>query len=337
MASRNGAHDGADAKLHPPRRAFRTMNPPAPIPAHTPRWGLCCQFLDSPIRFRTATHRYVSSLEPRAGRAYLTAIARDNAAALAAAVVRCNELDIGAFRINSQILPLATHPVSGYRLTDLDDDGSITAAFRAAGQRAQVLDIRLSFHPDQFVVLNSEHPRVVSASVEEMRSQAEVAALVCADVLTLHAGSSAGGLPDALERLERGIELLDGPARARVALENDDRRFAPASLLPLCERLGVPLVYDVHHHRCNPDELDVTEATERAAATWRGREPHFHISSPRAGWGGGDTRPHADYVTAHDFPAAWRTHRLTIDVEAKAKERAVMALRDEVRGAYIPA
>ena len=161
--------------------------------------------------------------------------------------------------------------------------------------------------------------------------------LVGADVLTLHAGSSAGGLPDALERLERGIELLDGPARERLALENDDRRFAPASLLPLCERLGVPLVYDVHHHRCNPDALDVTEATERAAATWRGREPHFHISSPRAGWGGGDTRPHADYVTADDFPDAWRSRRLTIDVEAKAKERAVMALRDTVRVAHIPA
>jgi UV DNA damage endonuclease len=234
------------------------------------RLGLCCQFLDAPIHFRTATHRYVSSLAHEAGRGYLTAIARDNAAALAAAMDRCRVLGIGAFRINSQILPLATHPVSGYTLPDLDRDGAIAHAFRAAGALARAYDVRLSFHPDQFVVLNSETPRVVAASVDEMRAQGEIATLVGADVLTLHAGSSAGGLEASLERLERGIEQLTHAARARIALENDDRRFGPAVLLPLCERLGIPLVYDVHHHRCNPDVLDVADATHRAAATWGG-------------------------------------------------------------------
>lgn len=292
------------------------------------RLGLCCQFLDAPIRFRTATHRYVSSLEPAAGRAYLAAIARDNATALADAVEQCRTLGIGAFRINSQILPLATHPVTGYVLADLDPDGTIAAGFQAAGALARRYDVRLSFHPDQFVVLSSETPRVVASSVDEMRAQGAIAALVGADVLTLHAGSSAGGLEAALDRLERGIEQLAPDARTRLALENDDRRFSPASLLPLCERLEIPLVYDVHHHRCNPDTLDVADATHRAAATWGDREPHFHISSPRAGWDGGDPRPHADYVIPTDFPDAWRDQRFTVDVEAKAKERAVIALRD---------
>jgi len=291
------------------------------------RWGLCCQFLDSPIRFRSATHRYVATLQPDVRRAYLTSISRDNAAALGAAVRRCAELGIGAFRINSQILPLATHPVSGYRLEDLDDDGSIAAAFLEAGALARAADVRLSFHPDQFVVLNSEQERVVVSSVTEMEAQARVAELIGADVLTLHAGGAAGGIPAALERLERGIARLPEPARARLALENDDRSFTPSMLLPLCERLGVPLVYDVHHHRCNPDSLDVEEASHRAAATWKGREPYFHVSSPRAGIDGGDLRPHADYVNPGDVPEVWRTMRLTVDVEAKAKERAVLALR----------
>jgi len=296
-------------------------------PSHI-RWGLCCQFLDAPIKFRTATHRYVASLEHTAGREYLATIARDNAAALTQAMEQCRELGIGAFRINSQILPLATHPDSGYELESLDGDGSIAESFRAAGALAARHDVRLSFHPDQFVVLNSETPRVVASSLEEMRLQGAIAALVGADVLTLHAGSSAGGLEASLERLERGIELLSAPARERVALENDDRRFSPDTLLPLCERLGIPLVYDVHHHRCNPDALDVDDATHRAAATWGRREPHFHISSPRSGWDAGDARPHADYVMPTDFPDAWHGQRFTVDVEAKAKERAVIALRD---------
>ena len=81
-------------------------------------------------------------------------------------VRQCDLLGIGAFRVNSQILPLATHPASGYRLPDLDEDGSITAAFQRAGRLASDLDVRLSFHPDQFVVLNSERPEVVTMTTD---------------------------------------------------------------------------------------------------------------------------------------------------------------------------
>jgi UV DNA damage endonuclease len=293
------------------------------------RWGLCCQFLDAPIRFRTATHRYVATLDPADRREYLRAIARANARALLDAIERCVELGIGAFRINSQILPLTTHPVTGYRLSDIDDDGSIVAAFSTAGERASAAGIRLSFHPDQFVVLNSEQERVVSSSLAEMEAQVAIAAVVGADVLTLHGGGMAGGVAAALVRLERGIERLDAASRARIALENDERCFTPEVLLAFCERLGVPFVYDVHHHRCLPDTLDAETASGRAAATWNGREPYFHLSSPRDGWDG-PCRPHADFVDPRDFPDAWRSMDLNVDVEAKAKERAVLALRDAI-------
>jgi len=296
------------------------------------RWGLCCQFLDAPIRFRAATHRYVWGLEPVARREYLAGIARDNALALLAAVSECRRLGIGAFRINSQILPLSTHPESGYRLAGIDPDGTTEALFRQAGEAARAADLRLSFHPDQFVVLNSEREPVVASSVGELEYQAAVAELVGGDVIVFHGGSTAGGRDTALERLERGIERLSERARVRAALENDDGQYAPADLLPLCRRLGIPLVYDVHHHRCRPDGLSVEEATLAAAETWTGREPYSHISSPRDGWDAGNPRPHADYVDPADWPEAWGGVRMTVDVEAKGKERAVTALMGAVGG-----
>jgi UV DNA damage endonuclease len=125
---------------------------------------------------------------------------------------------------------------------------------------------------------------------------------------------------------------LSPRARNRLALENDDRLFTPADLLPFCERVALPLVYDAHHHRCKADDLPVAEATARAAATWGRREPYFHISSPRAGWGGGDPRPHADYIDVSDVPESWLQMSATVDVEAKAKERAVLKVMEEVRG-----
>lgn len=300
------------------------MRPPTGI-----RWGLCCQFLDRDIRFRTATHRYVSGLAPDERQRYLADIVRANAAALRDAVEACAAMGVGAFRINSQVAPLATHPESGYALEALDAPDaaeSLADAYRAAGARARALDVRLSFHPDQFVVLNSEREDVVRSSVAELEMQAGLAGLVGADVICLHAGGAAGGVPAALDRLERGIDLLSDAARTRLAIENDDRSFGPRDLAPMCARTGVPMIYDAHHHRCQPDGLDVAEATALAIPTWGAREPYFHLSSPRDGWDARNPRPHADYIVPADFPDAWRALRLTVDVEAKDKERAVLRL-----------
>lgn len=284
------------------------------------RWGLCCQFVDAPIKFRSATHRYVSGLANAERQAYLTAIALANAESLSAAVEECHRLGIGAFRITSQILPLITHPVSGYALT-----AEIENAYRAAGVVAKARGIRLSFHPDQFVVLNSIRPEVVDSAIRELAAQAHIAELIGADTITLHGGGAVGGRDAALDRLCQGVERLGDRARSRLALENDDRVFSVADLLPVCGATGVPLVYDVHHHRCHPDGLTVEQATELAVDTWAGREPYFHISSPRDRKG--DPRPHADYIAARDIPAVWHTLDVTVDVEAKAKERAILRLR----------
>jgi UV DNA damage endonuclease len=52
-----------------------------------------------------------------------------------------------------------------------------------------------------------------------------------------------------------------------LTLENDDISYTVSDLLPVCDKLAIPLVYDVHHHRCNPDGLPVEEATQLPEAT----------------------------------------------------------------------
>ena len=78
-----------------------------------------------------------------------------NAESLLAALRYCAEHAIGCFRIPSSILPIKTHPEAGYRVDDLPDAASIIETFRRCGDFAAEQDIRTSFHPDQFVVLNS--------------------------------------------------------------------------------------------------------------------------------------------------------------------------------------
>jgi UV DNA damage endonuclease len=297
------------------------------------RLGLCCAFVEQPIRFRRTTARYVTGLRSGERHPFLRHIALDNAQALALAVDWCAAHGIGAFRVNSEILPVATHPQVGYRLDELEGTGEITKAFADAGAHAKRGGVRLSFHPDQFVVPGSSREDVTRSSLAELEHQASVAEIIGAEQLTLHGGGAQGGKPAALDRLRRNLARLSPRARERIALENDDRVYTVLDLLPLCREEGIPLVYDVHHHRCNPDGLSVEEATLEAARTWGKREPWAHLSSPKGGWRSDDPRQHADFIRPPDVPACWVGRRMTVDVEAKAKELAVLRLAEWLRTA----
>jgi len=299
------------------------------------RFALCCLFREEPIRFRRATARGLNGLDRREQLERLSRIALDNAGALMESLDACRGLGFGGFRINSQILPLRTHPEVGYRLRDLPSAHAVIDGFercRAYGDRH---GIRRTFHPDQFVLLSSPREDVTRSSLDELRCQAEVSALVGADVINIHAGGAYGSKEAALDRLMRALEALPDPIRGRLTLENDDRIYTPSDLLPVCARTGIPLIYDVHHHRCLPDGLSVEECTDRALESWMdGREPLVHLSSPRGGWDGPDPRRHADFIDPADFPDHWTslTRPLTVEVEAKAKELAVRKLLADLAG-----
>ncbi len=254
-----------------------------------------------------------------------------NAQALWRAYEFCAGAGIGCFRINSQILPLKTHPQAGYQVEELPDGKKIIAALRACGDLLRQRSLRASFHPDQFVVLNSPNPQTVANSISEIEYQAEVAQWVGVDVINIHAGGGYGDKESALERFVQGVSRLSPAARERLTVENDDRTYTPSELLPVCRQLKLPLVYDVHHHRCLPDELDIKDVTDAAISTWN-REPLFHLSSPIGGWQGKHPNRHHDYIDFTDFPDYWLnlTAGITIEVEAKAKELAVLRLKGDL-------
>ncbi len=310
------------------RRVVRSL--PAQ-PLSSLRLGLCCQFAEHPVRFRTTTATSLLKLERPARLHKLSELCRANAASLLAALTFCHEHGIGCFRVSSKIWPLKTHPDVGYEIADLPEAEEIAAAFRRCGAFAVCHGLRVCFHPDQFVVLNSPREDVVRKSLAELEYQAEVAAWIGADVINIHAGGGYGDKVAALATFERSLDRLSDAVRTRLTLENDDTVYTPADLLPICHAAGLPLVYDVHHHRCLRDAMTVEEATAAAFATWA-REPLFHISSPIEGWQGAWPRRHHDYIDLADFPDAWRQLPMTIEVEAKAKELAVLRLRKELTG-----
>ncbi|MDD9301949.1 MAG: UV DNA damage repair endonuclease UvsE [Desulfobacter sp.] len=294
------------------------------------RFGLCCVFKEHPIKFRRTTASYLARFSEEEQKKRLARLCAENAQSLARALDFCQKNNIGSFRINSQILPLKTHPDMGYDIGDLPGSQELIRAFKACGEFSLTHDIRTTFHPDQFIVLSSPRPDVVQRSVSDLEYQAQVAEWVNADVINIHAGGVYGDKPSAISRLMKTIDTLSDPIRKRLTLENDDKSYSPHDLLPVCRDLKIPLVYDVHHHRCLPDGLAVETATQRALDTWN-REPLFHLSSPKNGWDGPSPGKHHDFIDPNDLPRHWIPMDITVEIEAKAKEIAVKQLMADLK------
>jgi UV DNA damage endonuclease len=275
---------------------------------------------------------------------------------LEAVLAYCEANDIRMYRMATALAPYASHPdLPQFR----DAPARCAERLAAVGARARAAGIRLSTHPGQYTVLNSEDDAVQRLAVEELEVQAEVLdgmGLGPEAVVVLHVGGAAGGKAAALERFRRGFERLSDAARARLVIENDDRTFSLSDVLRLSERIGRPVVWDILHHHCNdPDRIPDRQALEPALATWpHGVTPKIHYSTPKTAVEERrrrvgrrverrlvlpQPRAHADTIDAIAFErfVTETAAGLEFDVmlEAKAKDVALLALRAalEARGA----
>jgi UV DNA damage endonuclease len=160
------------------------------------------------------------------------------------------------------------------------------AELAAFGRKARELDIRLSFHPSQYVLLNSPDPALTKKSIWDFASQAEMLDRMGQDdhaVMVTHVGGVYGDHESARARWIEGWEQCPDHVKRRLVLENDDIRFSAADVLWIHERTGVRLIFDYQHFWClNPERLEIRPTLERFLATWpEGVRPKIHFSSPR--------------------------------------------------------
>jgi len=258
---------------------------------------------------------------------------------------------IGMYRMTASLAPYATHPDLPQFHGQLDEAREELAAL---GARARELDVRLSSHPGQYVVLNSEDPAVREAAIRDLELQAglmDAMGLGPEAVVVLHVGGAAGGHAAGMDRFLAGFERLSERARERLVIENDDRTYALGHVLALHERTGLRVVWDILHHHCNdPEGIPDREALERALATWpAGVTPKVHYSTPKTAveerrkrvgrrversWVLPQLRAHADMIDPIAFEHFLRDTAAGYDfdvmLEAKAKDLALLRLRDQL-------
>jgi len=259
---------------------------------------------------------------------------------------------IRMYRMSSDIAPYATHPDMPQFHGMIQESAAELQAF---GAKAKRLNIRLSFHPSQFVVLNSPDLKLVEKSIWDLSSQAEMLDLMDLGpeaVLVIHVGGTYGDRQASAARWVETWKILPEPVRRRLVLEHDDIRFSAADVLWIHEHTGVRLVFDHQHFWClNPEGLELRPTVEAILRTWpQDEQPKIHFSSPRTElrqvkrtdrktrkstmvnvapvWTG-----HADFCNPFEFITFMRTvDNLEFDVmlEAKVKDLALIRLRPDL-------
>ncbi|WP_175578932.1 UV DNA damage repair endonuclease UvsE [Croceibacterium ferulae] len=190
---------------------------------------------------------------------------------------------IDMYRLSSDIAPYATHPDMPQFHSMVADSN---AELRAFGKKAKDLGIRLSFHPSQYVLLNSPDPELTAKSIWDLSSQAEMLDRMELDdeaVMITHVGGVYGDPEASRARWIEGWNKCPEHVQRRLVLENDDIRFSAADALWIHERTGVRLVFDYQHFWClNPERLEIRDTFEKFINTWpEGCRPKMHFSSPR--------------------------------------------------------
>ncbi|OMP66144.1 UV DNA damage repair endonuclease UvsE [Domibacillus epiphyticus] len=246
--------------------------------------------------------------------------------------------DIAFFRLSSKLIPLANHP----DLPEWNYIKPLKDVFRSIRSYLNSHPhMRLDFHPEHFVVLNTPNGDVFKSSVRTLHMHKLLLIGMGIDPehrCVIHVG---GGYKDKEKALEQFVNNWgDVPVSLQnmIMLENDDKTFSMRDTLYLCEKLGVPFVFDYHHHLANhEDGVKWEEEWSRAVNTWKySKLPvKVHMSSPKSEK---DFRAHADFIDIRRFldflhHVKGSVDNLDVMIEAKQKDEALFSLMKDLKEA----
>ena len=266
------------------------------------------------------------------GLPYASELALSNVKAMRRVIEWNNQHDISVYRMTSCLFPW----VSEYEISDLPDYEEIVSVMQSAGQLAMSRGQRLSFHPGQFCVLASPTEHVVLNAANELNKHAEMMDLMGlprspAAKINIHVGGAYGEHDKALTRFcDNATKHLTDSAMSRLTVENDDKPnvFSTKMLYDgVFKRIGIPIVFDSHHHELGPQDIDYHDAFHLARSTWPvGVKQQCHHSNSKRNY----EDPKAPKVSHSSWfytPFEYYGKDVDVVLECKAKELALFKYR----------
>jgi UV DNA damage endonuclease len=281
---------------------------------------------------KTMTFATYQKRDKKEREAQLLAITKNNLERTLRVLHYCIAHELPLYRMSSSIVPLATHPEAAW-----DYLKKTKQECKEIEKLVKKYNIRTSMHPNQYTLFTSPRPEVTVNAVKDMQYHYDLLkgmGIEDRSYINIHVGGAYGDKETALERFYENIKMLPPDVKKRMTLENDDKTFTTEETLEVCEKEGVPFMFDYHHYKANPGDTPLEELLPRFVQTWKntGRPPKVHLSSPKDEKA---YRSHHDFVSLDYVLPFFKmvsefTGELDVMIEAKQKDRAALQLISEL-------
>lgn len=228
-------------------------------------------------------------------------------------------------RISSDVIPFASHPVC-----QVDWRHFYADRLKAIGAIIRKNRMRISMHPDQFVLINSPKEEIFQNSVAELVYHAQLMdslGLGPSHKIQIHVGGVYDDRQASIERFISRYKLLPPVVRKRLVVENDHRLYSLADCLIISKRTGLPVLLDVFHHKCLNQGESVATALRKSAATWKQRDglPMVDYSSQKPH---GRLGSHVESINVRDFSDFIKSSgRKDFDIMLEIKDKEKSAVK----------
>lgn len=237
------------------------------------------------------------------------------------------------FRISSAIVPFASHPVCTF-----DWVKHFAAELDRIGAFIKKHHMRISMHPDQFVVINSPREDVVKRSLAEIQYHGDLLDalnLGPSSKIQIHVGGVYNNKDEAMQRFIHAYKNLPCQIKKRLVIENDDRSYSFSDCLSISNRTHIPVLFDVFHHQCHNRGETIMEAFLSAQKTWKKRDGTLMVDYSNQQRGAVKGK-HAETIDANQFREFVHQTRaydydcmLEIKDKEKSAEKALAIVRKE--------
>jgi len=241
--------------------------------------------------------------------------------------------DIHFYRLTSRLIPLANHE----ELLDWDYMKPLQGMLREVGDFAKKHEMRIDFHPDHFVLINSLQENILKNAIKTLKLHYLLLKGMGIDSThrcVMHVGGNYKETEKSLERFIDNWMVVPRSIQKMMMLENDDTSFTLEDTLYLCEKIGIPLVFDYHHHLAHHRHANWEDQWDRVVQTWNGSPLpiKMHISSPKSEK---EFRHHSDFVDTNMFFGFLKAIKGSIPqidcmIEAKSKDEALFNLMENI-------
>jgi UV DNA damage endonuclease len=210
-----------------------------------------------------------------------------------------SEHGIFFFRITSDLIPFASHPINTFNWK-----GCFASNFIEIGDFIKKKGIRISMHPDQFTLINSVREDVFERSVKELEYHACVLDLMQLDAsakIQIHVGGVYDNKQQSTVRFVERFPKLDNSIRRRLVVENDDRLYSLNDCIEINNKVGVPVLFDVFHHSINGMGANVNQAIKLSSRTWNQKRDGILMVDYSSRNVNGTSRQHIESLDVEDF------------------------------------